>query len=84
VIGVLNGQSRAEVEDYLAAFQQALSAAGYVEGQNKSAAMRMSAFGTKQTFALSSRLSDFGTKRTSRGAGLDGGAHGEAQGIVGS
>jgi ABC-type uncharacterized transport system substrate-binding protein len=33
VVGVLNGQSRAEVEDYLAAFQQALSAAGYVEGQ---------------------------------------------------
>ena len=33
VVGVLNGQSRAEVEDYLGAFQQALSAAGYVEGQ---------------------------------------------------
>jgi putative ABC transport system substrate-binding protein len=31
VIGVLNGQSRAEVADYLAAFQQALSAAGYIE-----------------------------------------------------
>jgi putative ABC transport system substrate-binding protein len=33
VVGVLNGRSRAEAEDYLAAFHQALSAAGYVEGQ---------------------------------------------------
>ena len=33
VIGVLNGQRRAEVADYLAAFHHALSAAGYAEGQ---------------------------------------------------
>lgn len=49
VVGVLNGQSRAEVADYLAAFHQALSTAGYVEGQTVAIEYRW-AEGQRETF----------------------------------